>query len=243
MKKAWEYFTDKFGSTIFHPQFIMNSYKEQAIEKIKKYGKGKLVDIGCGRSPYKETVLNFVDSYTGVDHPETAKLYESDSKPDFYADAHKLPFKNNSYETAIMLQVLEYLDNPQKAITEVARVIKKNGVFILSAPFMYPIHDGKFDHSRFTESGVTSLLSEAKLKIIDIESQGNFWDFWFQSILVYYFKSTMSLSKNRDWKLLSIPLLLTGLAITPFLNLLALLSRNIEEKSDFPLNIIAVAKK
>ena len=243
MKKVWEFFTDKFGKTIFHPQFIMNTYKEVAIEKVKKYGKGKLVDIGCGRSPYKEILLNFVDSYTGVDHPETSKLYETKDKPDFYADAKKLPFKNNSYETAIMLQVLEYLDKPQEAIKEAARVLKKGGVFIISVPFMYPIHDGKFDHNRFTESGISSLLSEAKFKTVEIESQGNFWDFWFQSILVYYFKNTMALSKNRDWKLLIIPLLAIGLTVTPFLNLLALLSRNFEEKSDFPLNIIAVAKR
>lgn len=243
MKKVWEYFTDKFGRTIFHPQFIMNSYKWEAIEKIKKYGKGRLIDIGCGRSPYKKVLLNFFDSYTGVDHLETAKLYKSQNKPDFYTDAEKLPFNNNSYEAAIMLQVLEYLDKPQEAIREVSRVLKKGGIFVLSAPFMYPIHDGRLDRNRLTESRIASFLSENKLKIVETESQGNFWDFWFQSILVYCFKGIMSLSKNRDWKLLAIPLLLFSLAVTPILNFLAILSRNFEEKSDFPLNIIAVAKK
>ena len=125
MKNIWNKFTDIFGRTIFHPQFIINSYTARGIEAVKKYGKGKLLDIGCGRSPYKERLLKSVDSYVGVDHPQISKLYPSTNRPDYYADAASLPFKEDSFDTVIMLQVLEYLDKPKEALSEANRVLKK----------------------------------------------------------------------------------------------------------------------
>ena len=55
MKNLWESFTDKYESTIIHPQFIVLTLIRDEMKKQKKYIKNKtLIDIGCGRMPYKK---------------------------------------------------------------------------------------------------------------------------------------------------------------------------------------------
>lgn len=243
MKKLWNKFTDIFGKTIFHPQFVMNSYGESGLKAVAKYGKGKLLDIGCGRSPYKKRLLNSVDSYTGLDHPKSSRLYHAEQKPDYYADAQSLPFKKSSFDTVILFQVLEYLAKPEKAIKEATRVLNKNGILILTTPFLYPRHDGNLDLIRLTKSGVDKLFKEAGLEVIRIDSQGNFFDFIVQSFLVFYFKKTMCLA-NFPWRKILVPfLIIFGLIITPLLNILTLLTKKLDKNSDFPINILAIGKR
>ncbi|QQG47059.1 MAG: class I SAM-dependent methyltransferase [Candidatus Woesebacteria bacterium] len=246
MKNYWVRFTEIFGRTIFHPQFIILSFAWAGVLEIKKRGEVAVLDIGSGRAPYKDYLLKYIKSYTGVDHPKTSKLYKSSQKPDFYADANSLPFKKESFDIAAMLQVLEYLDEPQLAFNEAFRVLKKGGSIILTTPFMYPIHDGNLDKNRFTKPRLEMFLKDAKFRISKSEYQGSFFDFWIQSFLVFYFKNVNSISrKNRFSKVFSLFLLFFGLIATPFLNLIAIGIRHFvgDKNTEFPLDVLIVAKK
>ena len=46
--------------------------------------------------------------------------------------AEKLPFKDNSYDFAIMVTTICFVDSPEKAVTEVFRILKEGGSFILA---------------------------------------------------------------------------------------------------------------
>ena len=46
-------------------------------------------------------------------------------------DAEDLPFKDNSLEAIFMVASLHHLPNPQKALKEVSRVLKNNGLFLI----------------------------------------------------------------------------------------------------------------
>ena len=250
MKRIWNKFTDIFGLTIFHPQFLMLNFNNEAVVAAQKYAHGQLVDIGCGRMPYRERIEPLVEKYIGVDHPETSKLYKNSKfKPEIYADAEKLPIKNNSIDTVLMLQVLEYLKNPVNTFLETERIMKPKAVLILSIPFMYPIHDGNLDRNRYTPSAISEMIKDSKLKLIKITIQGGFWDFWLQSFLVFYFKRAMEISRGKTYqKLFSIMLILFGLSLTPCINMLAILTDKIATylpkfENDFPINILLIAKK
>jgi len=54
------------------------------------------------------------------------------------ASAYMLPFKSCSFDTVVMIDVIEHLDTPQKAVQEIYRVLEKRGVLILQTP-NYPI--------------------------------------------------------------------------------------------------------
>lgn len=246
MKKYWDIFTDRYGKSIFHPQFIMHTLAWKGVETASKLGKNKkLVDIGCGRMSYKEFLLRSVFSYTGVDHPKISKLYKAKEKVDVYASADKLPFDSGSFGVATMFQVLEYLPSPQEAINESARVLKQGGVLIITSPFMYPIHDGKYDRSRFTGSQISTFLKSANLKVVKVVQQGSFIEFWIQSLLAYLLKTANTLlSKNTVNIFLGALLLFFSLLITIPLNIMVVMLKSSSTKNTvFPLNVLAVAKK
>lgn len=237
MKDLWNFFTDKLGRTIFHPQYIMNSFTWEGVDAAINLSRNKeVLDIGCGRMNYKEDFMRVVKKYTGVDHPSVSKLYKPKEKPDIFADAANLPLKNSSYDTCLLLQVIEYLGDPQKSINEALRVVKKDGFLIITSPFLYPIHDGKLDRTRFTASQLKDFFKDKKVKVT-IKFQGGFFDFIVQNILVFLFKSA-----------LKFPLLiLPGLLITPLLNIFALILRPVGKlfsaNNDFPLDYLVIVKK
>jgi len=47
------------------------------------------------------------------------------------ADAHKIPYKKNTFDLVICTEVLEHLDTPKSAILEIKRVLKKGGLSII----------------------------------------------------------------------------------------------------------------
>ena len=49
-------------------------------------------------------------------------------------ERQRLPFDNKSFDTVFLTEVIEHLFNPYLVIREVGRVLKENGVLILSTP-------------------------------------------------------------------------------------------------------------
>jgi len=120
-----------------HSRFFHVYY---ALEALTKVG-GKVLDVGCGRGGITMTIKRSFPklSVTACDKDEGAlREFRKDAKrlgiKILKSDAHKLPFKDASFEAVVMFDVLEHLKIPQRAILEAARVTKKGGVFHLVVP-------------------------------------------------------------------------------------------------------------
>lgn len=248
MKKFWEKFTDRFSNTIIHPQFIMFSFKKEALKEVEKYAKNKnLIDIGCGRMPYRSIIEPITSKYVGVDDKEVSKLYNSKYKPEIYADVtKKIPVKNSTFDVAMMFEVIEYLIDPLKTFSEIRRILKKNGVLILTTPFLYPLHDIPYDRNRFTDTHLRQMLAKNNFTVKKIKTNGNFLSFWFQSLNVFLFKSIMDILKSKK-DILKLIFLLVLVLITPVVvvstNLIFLLTKwiKIDLPNYFPLDYFVVA--
>lgn len=249
MKRLWLQFTNRFGRSVLHPQFIVKILEYEAVKQAKKYAKGKLLDIGCGTMPYRKELLQVVNEYTGLDYPETKKLYPGAPSPDVLGDAKHLPFANKVFDTVLMLQVLEHIDDPELAIKEAHRVLKDRGVLIISVPFMYPVHDIPYDYFRFTQYAIKNLLSY-KFKIIHLSRDGTFLEFWLQSLIIFFLTRSKQFieKKNILLTIFGIILLITILPIAIITNLLIILLKPTNSwftnlPNTFPLNYTIVAKK
>lgn len=175
IKKIWDKLTDKFGRTIFHPQYFLKNYEYQAVHEIKKYTKhGTLIDIGCGRQPYKKAILPYVKKYIGVDHPQVSKKYETEDRPDILADALDIPLPNNYSDITAMISVLEHLPEPELAIKEAYRITKKGGVFVTITIQNYRLHDEPYDFFRYTKYGLKKIISSSGFKIVKVTPLGNY---------------------------------------------------------------------
>lgn len=110
------------------------------LKKAKKTD--KILDQGCGIGQYTLTAYKLgFKNIIGVDFSEkllkTAKTNAGKLgyKASFVkGDIRKLPFKNNEFDIIISAGIIEHVPESNKAISEIARVLKKNGYLLLHVP-------------------------------------------------------------------------------------------------------------
>ncbi len=77
------------------------------------------------------------------------------------ADCYQLPFPREKFDVAVMADVIEHLDEPESALEEAARVLKPDGVLILTTPKWRPDRVWDVHHVReYTVSEIDSYLKK-----------------------------------------------------------------------------------
>lgn len=134
---------------------------------------GRFLDVGCGKMPYKEYILDNsnVQEYIGLDI-ETALVYDAQIKPDFYWNGEQMLFDNNSFDCAFATEVLEHCPEPEIVLKEVFRVLKPKGIFFFTVPFLWNLHEVPHDEYRYTPFSLKRHLSNAGFKDIEIKATG-----------------------------------------------------------------------
>jgi SAM-dependent methyltransferase len=118
----------------------------------------RILDIGSGGSSYGRYFPNRLT----VD-------IDPARKPEIVADAHSLPFRDAEFNLVLCTEVLEHTEHPDVVASELMRVLKPDGILVLTTRFVYPIHDSPNDYFRFTKYGLQKLF--AQWKIIEIRSE------------------------------------------------------------------------
>ena len=145
----------------------------KAINSSLPHFRGELLDIGCGKTPYKKYLLenSTITNYVGLDI-ENALVYDASVKPDFTWDGIKMPFGNGQFDSAFGTEVLEHCPKPEIILNEVNRVLKPGGVFFFTVPFLWPLHEVPHDEYRYTPFALRRLLAETGFVNIDIKATG-----------------------------------------------------------------------
>jgi len=71
---------------------------------------------------------------------------------------HEINLSPESVGTIICLDTLEHVEYPHRALEEIHRVLKPDGIAIISSVMYYPIHDHPYDYWRFSPAAFRSLL-------------------------------------------------------------------------------------
>lgn len=82
---------------------------------------------------------------------------------DLLADAHQIPFQDQTFDAVIVQAVLEHVLEPHVAVAEIWRVLRPDGIVYAETPFMQQVHEGPYDFTRFTESGHRWLFRDFQL--------------------------------------------------------------------------------
>lgn len=93
-------------------------------------------------------------------------LYDHSNNIDYNYDINDLKFKENTFDIIVCNAVLEHVETPIKAIKELYRVLKNNGVIWVEVPFNQPYHPSPHDYWRVTLSGLKIWMD----KFIEISS-------------------------------------------------------------------------
>lgn len=101
--------------------------------------RGKVLDIGCGAGAFTGIIKHRrpdLEVY-GVDISKKAIALAKKDFPDIsfsVASAYRLPFHANFFDVGLAHCVLEHLEDPDKALTELRRVVKPGGLFYSVTP-------------------------------------------------------------------------------------------------------------
>lgn len=113
-------------------------------EQIRRHAKNLFtLDFGCGQS----VTADAFPRYVGMD----IRIAEGVG---VVGDAHAVPFRDATFEQILCSEVLEHLREPERAIAEMARVLRPGGSLLLTVPFAYPVHEAPVDYQRFTPYGL-----------------------------------------------------------------------------------------
>ena len=130
-----------------------HGYDKIARNIVSKYSEGIVLDCGAGlRDKYYRNVVNFeIENY-----PTTDVLGVADN----------MPFKDQSFDAVLCLNVLEHVSNPFAVAQEIVRVLKKNGELYCVVPFLQPLHGYPEHYYNMTREGIVNLFNK-KLHISD----------------------------------------------------------------------------
>lgn len=152
--------------------FVRMSILKAIKEKVLDF-KGELLDIGCGKMPYKDYIVanSNITDYIGLDI-ETAIIYDADIKPDYIWNGITMPFKDSVFNNAFGTEVLEHCPEPEIVLKEVLRVLKPGGTFFFTVPFLWNLHETPHDEYRYTPYSLERHLSNVGFRDIEIKATG-----------------------------------------------------------------------
>ncbi len=95
-------------------------------------------------------------------HWVSCDLYDKNDIIDFNYDIHNLKFKDCSFDVVVCNAILEHVEDPLKAISELKRVLKSGGLIWIEVPFCQPYHPSPSDYWRVTLQGVQLWMKKFK---------------------------------------------------------------------------------
>lgn len=119
-----------------------------------------------GAKPFfKKGIIHTLDI-----NPNAGATYTAD-----LCNNNKKIIPQNYYDFVLCTEVLEHTLNPFKAIKEIKRILKKNGLVFITVPFNFRIHGPLPDCWRFTEYGIRALLADFEIIELNEKRTNNRW--------------------------------------------------------------------
>lgn len=198
--------------TILHPQWLV--FRGDALQSawVRARARGLVLDIGSADGRAR----GWLDGceYIGLDYPTTA-VHMYGTRPDVFADGAALPFADATFDTVLLLEVLEHVADATAVLDEIARVLKSGGLLLLSVPFLYPLHDAPHDYRRYTAPGLEAAIRKAGLAASPAEPRNSGFEAAAILAAIACAESVLSAWREKSWRILMAPL---ALLAVPFIN-------------------------
>ncbi|MDP3014043.1 MAG: class I SAM-dependent methyltransferase, partial [Candidatus Subteraquimicrobiales bacterium] len=146
----YDYEKEPQGAASFF-ELKIDKRTERFLETIKDLSCPRLLEVGMGQGGFLKKIAELRPDAQlyGIDISNAAikaVKEENSLKGEFVAgDAQELPFPRDFFDVVVIMDVLEHLENPQKAILEIKRVLKPGGIF----HFFVPCEGQPFTLDRF----------------------------------------------------------------------------------------------
>jgi 2-polyprenyl-6-hydroxyphenyl methylase / 3-demethylubiquinone-9 3-methyltransferase len=111
-----------------------NPWIVREIQKVFPHSNVRVLDVGCGAGFLSNELAREGFAVTGIDASEgsvaVAKQHDSTGTVRYeVGDAYHLPYKDESFEVVCAMDFLEHVEEPERIIVEIDRVLKPEGLF------------------------------------------------------------------------------------------------------------------
>jgi SAM-dependent methyltransferase len=133
----------------------------------------QILDIGCGTGANFETLEKYGNVF-GLDNSEEAVKYcqKNNYFNTILGDIRSVNLDDNRYDLITNLDVLEHLDDDNLAVQKMYKLLKKDGLVIITVPaynFLWSKHDIINQHKRrYIKFQLKTILEDNNFKIIKI---------------------------------------------------------------------------
>jgi SAM-dependent methyltransferase len=125
---------------------------------------GPILEIGSYQVAGQQAIANLRSLFPGK------PFLGIDVRPgpgvDRVADVEALPLANGSIGTAIAMNTFEHVPRFWRGFEEIHRVLRPDGVLLVSCPFYFRIHSFPNDYWRFTPEALRVLLEGYPSKVL-----------------------------------------------------------------------------
>lgn len=154
--------------------FSPAAYSQYAVTLplLLKFARGRLIDLGCGDMPFRSLVGGQLTGYDSLD------LFPRNASVTYVGDIQNMTMiPDETYDTALCVEVLEHVPDPFRAAREIYRILKSGGILVMSVPHLSRLHDEPHDYYRYTRHGVRHLLEQAGFEVAQLEKRGGIVSF------------------------------------------------------------------
>ncbi|MCP3917046.1 MAG: class I SAM-dependent methyltransferase [bacterium] len=145
-----------FQHTYLLNRELVRTLRSDVAELFPIGSSARILDVGCGRMPYRPLFEGRCAEYVGCDaDPAWTDVVD--------CPAHELAFDAASFDAVVCFQVLEHVPEPWRVLEECCRVLRPGGVLLLTAPFVFPYHPSPGDFYRYTLEGLRHLVTRSGL--------------------------------------------------------------------------------
>jgi len=146
---------------------IIKTYVTRALQEKQKV---KIMNVGCGTGG----TIDMLEKFGTVDNVDISEDAIKYMKQNGYTritkvDDIKLPFKNKSYDMVVAFDVLEHIENQTGAMKEWNRILKDDGVVVITVPayqWLWSDHDKSLYHQRrYTTGRIKQVAAEGGFKV------------------------------------------------------------------------------
>lgn len=124
----------------FHAHYLSEALSAYT-KKISRLDSMHILDAGCGTGEFSELIREILPNakITGFDiDKKSISHFRNKARKNkinlYEADIENLPFKSNSFDVVLVIDVIEHVRRPKKAMLEIQRVLKHGGMFYLVVP-------------------------------------------------------------------------------------------------------------
>lgn len=189
----------------------MKTHFENLLEYIPDLRRLKILDLGSGRGDFLIELAKRGVKAMGLERNEEyirisyEKARENGVNIEIIkAEAENLPFENNGFDFANASELIEHVDNPQKVLKEIYRVLVRDGRCYISVPNRLGFKDPHF--KMYFINWLPRSLAEFYLSLRRAHKDYKFFkDRQKLSEMRYFtFASFLKLAENAGFKIIDI---------------------------------------